>query len=122
MAAWSPNKSYLSLIVELSQELSSEEAKGVAFLCQVSPSRYKPKCCCGGNGALELLEILQEKEVFSHGNMDPLASLLEEVGRHDLASKCRQLPAPLPQLCTQDSGRTELADIITTDRSAYIAN
>lgn len=102
MATGPPSK-YLSLIVELSQELRSEEVKGLAFLAGVPPSRYQPKCCCGGNGALALLEELQERSMYCHGNMGPLAAILGEIGRYDLASKCRELAAPLPQLCPQES-------------------
>lgn len=103
-----PDRSYLSLIHEISQELTTEDSKGLSFLAGVSNAAISRAgghihCCCvcmsgAGGHALDLLKLLQEMGVYSQFNMDPLVSLLQDVGRLDLASKCEQLMPPSPSL------------------------
>ncbi len=78
---------YRSLIHDISQDLSGEDARGLRFLAGLPSMR----CQCGaGGGQLGLLQALQERGMCSQFNLNTLISLLREIGRHDLASKCQQ--------------------------------
>ena len=68
------------LIVRLSKELSSEEARGLAFICKlpVSSADSKP---------LEILQRMLQMECISYGYPEKLAEVLVGVGRNDLAEE-----------------------------------
>lgn len=87
--------SFRSLIMDISLELTSENTKGLLFLAGLSscaPSSGQcenGRCCPHATGsALDSLQRLKEKGVYSETNLQGLVNLLQEVGRHDLASKC----------------------------------
>ena len=102
----SGDKNYKKFMLGLAQDLSSEDCNGLSFLADL-PSSPFPQCCCmthGRAGAIGVLERMQDKALFSPADLNPLASLLKEVGRFDLASRCDQLlvttppPSPSPPL------------------------
>lgn len=82
-------KANKGVIHDIAQDLSTEDCSGLSFLSDLSNAAIT-HCCCqlhGRAGALGLLVKMEEKGVYSVSDMSPLASLLREVGRHDLASR-----------------------------------
>lgn len=94
----SRNRTYKRVINGIAQDLSSEDCNGLSFLADLSATAIT-HCCCkmhGRAGAIGLLEKMEEKGVYSPSDVSPLASLLREVGRNDLAKDCEQLLSPSP--------------------------
>ena len=96
---------YRALIHEIAQDLSAEDTSAISFLAAVPSQRCG--CCCnhGGltsSGPRGLLELMEKRGMFSAGDLQPLMSLLREVGRHDLASKCGVVHTPLQEDVCKD--------------------
>lgn len=103
----SDRKSLLSVLYDISEDLSTEDCRGLSFLADMSTTALT-HCCCklhGRVGALGLLEKMRDRGVYSNADLGPLAALLREVGRYDLAARCSAAPAlPVP-LKRQVSGQ-----------------
>lgn len=93
---------YSNFLLRLSEQLTSGECGNLAYIAGVveegageSPVRGRSCCCrCRCNSVpacspgLALLRRLERVGVFSRGCLGPLANVLEEIGRKDLAKKC----------------------------------
>ena len=97
---------YRDTIYEIAQELSTENASDISFLSAISSSAQQDGCCCNhdhhhqyhrhasnSSPQLTLLQLMESRGVYSENDLEPLTALLREIGRHDLASKCGNLPA-----------------------------
>lgn len=103
-------KVYLKLIHNLAQDLSSEDCKGLSFLTDLSSAAAITHCCCMTHGkasALGLLQKMEEKGVYGPSDLNTLASLLREVGRHDLAAQCTQLTFQAPVQTLRDGPQSQ---------------
>ncbi len=84
------------LIHYISTELGSDNVRGLCFLFGVS-NAATGRCRCCSQEPLHVMEYLLENGFYTQDNMAPLVEALEELGRNDLASKCKELP-PMPPL------------------------
>ena len=86
-------RTFESFIYELSQGLSKENARDLAFLSVDGDGLENSSschCCHCGSDSLDLMKRLWRRNFYSESNMDTLISLLQEIGRSDLAEKCQQ--------------------------------
>ena len=103
------DRQLLQLIHHISGELHSENVRGICFLLGLTSGTGGCCRCSGENSALGVLERLLDQGYYSQHDLQPLVEVLEEVGRNDLATRCKEfrpdlLPAGkhLPQMngCT----------------------
>lgn len=94
------SKELLQLIHAISGELHSEDVRGIRFLRGLTNGAGR--CCGCGDSAqgLDILESLLDQGCYSQYHLQPLVEVLEEVGRNDLAEKCKEFrpPRSLPLL------------------------
>lgn len=94
------SQAYLRLIHDIATRLSRDDCKNLLYLSGLSaqslPSSFNGcgsshRCCTSICGPLDLLTHMQSEGLFSECNLTPLVSLLQDLGRNDLASKCSLL-------------------------------
>ena len=82
----SPSKDFHRKVVKVAQELSDDDIENIVYLYRKKLGKKRRSMT-----ALSILEKLQEKGVFSAGDVEPLIELLrDDCGRDDLATKFEQ--------------------------------
>lgn len=83
---------FRAFVVTVSERLLPEEAEKIAYITELPSAGREPR------RALEVLQVLEERDVFSASSLDRLRALMCKIGRNDIARFVEEYrpPPPLP--------------------------